>query len=87
MSNGEQSEVSESQIASHWREEELISPGADFIAQANMADTSVFDRFTMENYPEYFREYADPAHVGQVLAHHPGHLQPALLEVVSRGAS
>ena len=59
MSNGEQSEVSESQIASHWREEELISPGADFIAQANMADTSVFDRFTMENYPEYFREYAD----------------------------
>ena len=59
MSNGEQSQVKESQIASHWREEEFISPGADFIAQANMADTSVFDRFTMENYPEYFREYAD----------------------------
>ena len=59
MSNGEQSEVSESQIASHWREEEFISPGADFIAQANMSDTSVFERFTMENYPEYFREYAD----------------------------
>ena len=77
MSNGEQSEVSESQIASHWREEELISPGADFIAQANMADTSVFDRFTMENYPEYFPRVRGPAHVGQVLAHHPGHLQPA----------
>ena len=59
MSNGEQSQVSESQIASHWREEEFISPGADFIAQANMSDTSVFERFTIENYPEYFREYAD----------------------------
>ncbi len=59
MSNGEQSQVSESQIASHWREEEFISPGPSFIAQANMSDGSVFERFTMENYPEYFREYAD----------------------------
>ena len=59
MSRGEQDQISESQIASHWREEEFISPGAGFIAQANMADAKVLERFAIENYPEYFREYAD----------------------------
>ena len=52
-------EVSESQIAAHWREEELIHPGAEFIAQANMADPDVFERFSEQNFPECFREYAD----------------------------
>ena len=52
-------EVSEAQIASHWREEEIIEPRPGFIAQANMADPSVLARFSMDNFPEYFREYAD----------------------------
>ena len=52
-------EVSEAQIASHWREEEVIEPRPGFIAQANMADPSVLSRFSMDNFPEYFREYAD----------------------------
>ena len=52
-------EVSEAQIASHWREEEVIEPRPGFIAQANMADPSVLARFSMDNFPEYFREYAD----------------------------
>ena len=52
-------EISEAQIAAHWREEELISPPAGFIAQANMADPDVFERFSEKNYPECFREYAD----------------------------
>ena len=52
-------EVSEAQIASHWREEEVIEPSPGFISQANMADPSVLSRFSMDNFPEYFREYAD----------------------------
>ena len=52
-------EVSEAQIASHWREEEVIAPRPGFISQANMADPSVLSRFSMDNFPEYFREYAD----------------------------
>ena len=52
-------EVSEAQIASHWREEEVIEPRPGFISQANMADPSVLSRFSMGNFPEYFREYAD----------------------------
>ena len=55
----EKTEISEAQIAAHWKEEELIHPSARFIAQANMADPSVFQRFSKENFPEYFREYAD----------------------------
>jgi acetyl-CoA synthetase len=52
-------DVSESQIASHWREEEVIEPKPGFVAQANMSDPAVFDRFGLDNFPEYFREYAD----------------------------
>ena len=52
-------EVSEAQIASHWREEERIHPSTGFISQANIADPAVFERFTEDKFPEYFREYAD----------------------------
>ena len=55
----EQTEISEAQIAAHWKEEELIHPSAGFIAQANMADPAVFQRFSKDKFPEYFREYAD----------------------------
>ena len=54
-----QEEVSESQIAVHWREEETIRPGTAFIAQANMADPDAPERFGLDNFPECFREYAD----------------------------
>ncbi len=52
-------EVSEAQIASHWREEEAIQPKPGFISQANMADPDVLNRFAIDRFPEYFREYAD----------------------------
>jgi len=52
-------EVSEAQIAVHWQEEESFYPSAQFIAQANMTDPAIFERFGLENFPEYFREYAD----------------------------
>ena len=52
-------EVSEAQIAAHWREEEVIAPNPEFVAQANAADSDVLERFSMQNFPESFREYAD----------------------------
>ena len=52
-------DVSEAQIAVHWKEEEYYYPPAKFIGQANLSDPSVDERFTIENFPECFREYAD----------------------------
>jgi acetyl-CoA synthetase len=52
-------EVSESQIAVHWREEAYIQPPASFIGQANAADPSILERFSEDHFPECFKEYAD----------------------------
>ena len=52
-------EVSEAQIAVHWREEEYFHPPAQFIAQANIVDPAIYQRFSLENFPECFKEYAD----------------------------
>jgi acetyl-CoA synthetase len=52
-------EVSESQIAVHWREEKYLFPPASFIAQANAADPAIYERFGEDRFPECFREYAD----------------------------
>src|SRR5947207_1269783 len=52
-------EVSESQIAVHWREEEYIDPPAEFVAQANASDPAILERFSEEHLPECFEEYAD----------------------------
>ena len=52
-------EVSESQIAVHWKEEGLIHPTPAFIAQANMTDPGMYERFSLDNFPECFKEYAD----------------------------
>ena len=59
MSEKEVPEVSEAQIAVHWQEEQYYSPSHQFIAQANMTDPGIYDRFSLENFPECFREYAD----------------------------
>jgi len=55
----EVTETSEAEIAVHWVEEELYYPPASFIAQANMTDPGVYDRFSLENFPNCFKEYAD----------------------------
>jgi acetyl-CoA synthetase len=52
-------QVSESQIAVHWREEEYIQPPASFAEQANAADPAIFARFGEEHFPDCFTEYAD----------------------------
>ena len=53
------SDVSEAQIAVHWKEEEYFHPSTQFIAQANMTDPTMYDRFSLENFPNCFKEYAD----------------------------
>ncbi|HYM66308.1 MAG TPA: AMP-binding protein, partial [Patescibacteria group bacterium] len=52
-------QVSESEIAVHWREEDYFNPPARFIGQANANDPAIFERFAEENFPECFKEYAD----------------------------
>lgn len=52
-------ELTEAQIAVHWQEEEYFHPSTQFIAQANMADRTMYERFSLDNFPECFKEYAD----------------------------
>ena len=59
MASKEVIETSEAEIAVHWGEEEYFHPSTEFIAQANMADPGVFDRFSLDNFPNCFKEYAD----------------------------
>ena len=59
MAEKEIVETSEAEIAVHWGEEEYFHPSTEFIAQANMTDASVFDRFSLDNFPNCFKEYAD----------------------------
>ncbi|WP_461833164.1 acetate--CoA ligase, partial [Desulfothermus sp.] len=42
-----------------WQEEEYYYPSPDFVGQANCADSSVYDRFGLDNFPECFREMAE----------------------------
>jgi acetyl-CoA synthetase len=59
MSNEENTGITEAQIAVHWQEEEYFPPSTGFIAQANMTDASIYERFSLDNFPECFKEYAD----------------------------
>ena len=52
-------DLTEAQIAVHWKEEEYIQPPASFIAQANLNDPSVAKRFSLENFPQCFDEFAE----------------------------
>jgi acetyl-CoA synthetase len=52
-------ETTEAQIAVHWREEEYFSPPAGFVAQANLKDPAINERFAEKNFPKCFEEYAD----------------------------
>jgi len=58
----EESESSEATIAVHWREEGYYMPPPKFIGQANASDPAIRARFSEENFPECFREYADLLH-------------------------
>jgi acetyl-CoA synthetase len=51
--------VTEAEIAVHWQEEGYFHASPQFIAQANMTDPGIYDRFSLENFPECYKEYAD----------------------------
>jgi acetyl-CoA synthetase len=59
MANRESTETNEAQLAVHWKEEEYYYPSAQFIAQANMTDPNILERFGEKNFPECYKEYAD----------------------------
>ena len=59
MADKEVVETSEAEIAVHWGEEKYYHPSTEFVAQANMADPGVYDRFSLDNFPNCFKEYAD----------------------------
>jgi acetyl-CoA synthetase len=52
-------EVSEAQIAVHWKEEGYFKPTEKFKAQANVKDDKILKRFGMKNFPDCYKEYAD----------------------------
>ena len=62
MTETPEEQVSETQIAVHWREEEYYEPPESFVAQANANDPAILERFKEENYPGCFKEYADLLH-------------------------
>jgi acetyl-CoA synthetase len=59
MAEKEVVETSEAEIAVHWGEEEFYHPSTKFIAQANLTDSGIFERFSLDNFPNCFKEYAD----------------------------
>ncbi|HEV8265328.1 MAG TPA: acetate--CoA ligase [Gemmatimonadales bacterium] len=52
-------EVSEAQIAVHWKEEEHYQPSETFKAQAIMRDPHILEKFGLAKFPDCFKEYAD----------------------------
>ena len=59
MAEKEIVETSEAEIAVHWQEEGYFHAPTDFVAQANMTDPAVYERFSLDNFPNCFKEYAD----------------------------
>lgn len=52
-------ELTEAQIAVHWKEEEYFHPTEEFKKQANLNDPSVNERFSLKNFPQCFNEYGE----------------------------
>jgi acetyl-CoA synthetase len=59
QSPSEEVEYSEDKIAVHWREEKYVDPPGELKAQANANDESILRRFSPENFPDCFVEYAE----------------------------
>jgi acetyl-CoA synthetase len=59
MAEKEVTDTSEFEIAVHWKDEEYYHPSTKFIAQANMTDETIYDRFGLDKIPNCFKEYAD----------------------------
>ena len=59
MSQDRTAEASEAEIAVHWQEEGNVHPPQKFVAQANLTDRTVLERFGLNNFPDCFKEYAE----------------------------
>ncbi len=55
----ESTELTEAEIAVHWKEEELYPPPASFAKQANLTDPKVMERFSLKHFPECYREFGE----------------------------
>jgi acetyl-CoA synthetase len=55
----DRTDVPEAEIAVHWQEEKYYDPPEKFVAQANLTDEKVYERFGLDNFPGCFNEYAD----------------------------
>jgi acetyl-CoA synthetase len=62
MTESQETQVSEAQIAVHWREEDYYQPPESFAAQANADDPAILERFAEDKFPDCFIEYADMLH-------------------------
>ncbi len=51
--------LSEAEIAVHWREEERYPPPPAFVAQANLTDPTVTERFSEPHFPECFGAFGE----------------------------
>src|SRR5712692_4048827 len=52
-------DLTEAQIAVHWKEEGYLYPPESFKKQANLKDPDVNKRFALENFPQCFNEYGE----------------------------
>ncbi|MGM0394910.1 MAG: acetate--CoA ligase [Thermodesulfobacteriota bacterium] len=59
MSRKDVVETTEAQIAVHWKEEDYYYPSPKFIGQANLTDPAIFDRFSLDNFPDYYTDFAE----------------------------
>jgi acetyl-CoA synthetase len=51
--------VSEAEIAVHWGEEGYIAPNPQFVAQANLTDAGIRERYSLDRFPDYFEDFAE----------------------------
>lgn len=52
-------ETTEAQIAVHWQEEDYYYPSSKFVGQANVTDPAIYERFSLDNFPDCFIEFAE----------------------------
>ncbi|MFO8032745.1 MAG: acetate--CoA ligase [Desulfohalobiaceae bacterium] len=55
----EKDQSTSAHYAVHWQEENYYYPRPEFIGQANCTDPDIFERFSLDNFPECFKEFAD----------------------------
>ncbi|HYL61966.1 MAG TPA: acetate--CoA ligase [Candidatus Methylomirabilis sp.] len=58
VASARKSQLTEAQIAVHWKEEEYFRPSKKFIAQANLSDSAFVRKFSEKNFPKCFDLYA-----------------------------